>query len=72
MSLIYSMLMSVDGYVEHEHGRFGFAQPDEKVYAYINQAGGPSFHVPFFFPALMLRVPVLAFCARAGTMLPIG
>ena len=57
MSLIYSMLMSVDGYVEDEHGRFGFAQPDEGVHAYINQAGGPSFHVPFFFPALMLRVP---------------
>ena len=57
MSLNYSMLMSVDGYVEDEHGRFGFAQPDEGVHAYINQAGGPSFHVPFFFPALMLRVP---------------
>jgi hypothetical protein len=37
MSLIYSMLMSVDGYVEDEHGRFGFAQPDEEVHAYINQ-----------------------------------
>ena len=57
MSLIYSMLMSVDGYVEDEHGRFGFAQSDEEVHSYINQAGGPSFHVPFFFPALMLRVP---------------
>jgi hypothetical protein len=56
MSLIYSMLMSVDGYVEDEHGRLGFAQPDEEVHAY-NQAGGPSFHAPFFFPALMLRVP---------------
>jgi len=42
MSLIYSMLMSVDGYVEDEHGRFGFAQPDEEVHAYINQAGAPS------------------------------
>src|SRR6266481_1497304 len=36
-SLIYSMLMSVDGYVEDEHGRFGFAQPDEEVHASINQ-----------------------------------
>lgn len=35
--LIYSMLMSVDGYLEDEHGRFGFAQPDEEVHAYINQ-----------------------------------
>ena len=37
MSLIYSMLMSVDGYVEDEHGRFAFAVPDEEVHAYINQ-----------------------------------
>jgi len=40
MSLIYSMLMSADGSVEDEHGRLGWAQPDEEVYAYINQAGG--------------------------------
>ena len=37
MSLIYSMLMSVDGYVEDEHGRFDFAAPDEEVFSYINQ-----------------------------------
>ncbi len=37
MSLIYSMLMSVDGYVEDEHGRFDFAAPDEEVNPYINQ-----------------------------------
>src|SRR5215472_14840020 len=35
--LIYSMLMSVDGYVEDEHGRFDFAVPDEEVFSYINQ-----------------------------------
>jgi len=37
MSLIYSMLMSVDGHVEDEHGRFDFAAPDEEVNPYINQ-----------------------------------
>jgi dihydrofolate reductase len=37
MSLIYSMLMSVDGYVEDEHRRFDFAAPDEEVNPYINQ-----------------------------------
>ena len=37
MSLIYSMHMSVDGYVEDEHGRFDFAQPDEEEFSYINQ-----------------------------------
>ena len=37
MSLIYSMLMSVDGYLEDEHGRFDWAAPDEEVHSYINQ-----------------------------------
>ena len=37
MSLIYSMLLSVDGYVEDEHGRFDWAAPDEEVFSYINQ-----------------------------------
>jgi dihydrofolate reductase len=29
--------MSVDGYVEDEHGRFGFLQPDEELSSYVNQ-----------------------------------
>ena len=37
VSLIYSMLMFVDGYVEDEHGRFSLAVPDEEVNTYINQ-----------------------------------
>ena len=37
MSLIYPMNMSVDGYVEDEHGRFDFGAPDEEVNPYINQ-----------------------------------
>jgi len=35
MSLIYSMLMSVDSYLEDEHGRFGRVAPDEEVHTYI-------------------------------------
>ncbi len=35
--LIYSMIMSLDGYVEDEHGRFDWAAPDEEVHAYVNQ-----------------------------------
>jgi dihydrofolate reductase len=36
--LIYSMLMSLDGYVEDEQGRFGWGAPeDEEVHSYINQ-----------------------------------
>jgi dihydrofolate reductase len=36
--LIYSMLMSLDGYVEDEQGRFGWGAPEnEEVHSYINQ-----------------------------------
>ncbi len=36
--LIYSMLMSLDGYVEDDQGRFGWGAPeDEEVHSYINQ-----------------------------------
>lgn len=36
--LIYSLIMSLDGYVEDEHGRFGWGAPhDEEVHAYIDQ-----------------------------------
>jgi dihydrofolate reductase len=35
--LIYSMLMSLDGYIEDEHGRFGWGAPgDAELHAYIN------------------------------------
>jgi dihydrofolate reductase len=36
--LIYSMLMSLDGYTEDEHGGFGWGAPeDEEVHSYINE-----------------------------------
>src|SRR5688572_8386575 len=36
--LIYSMIQSLDGYVEDEHGDFGWGAPDdEAVHAYINE-----------------------------------
>jgi hypothetical protein len=36
--LIYSMLLTLDGYVEDEQGRFGWGAPeDEEVHSYINQ-----------------------------------
>jgi len=34
--LIYSAIMSIDGYIEDEAGRFGWAEPDEEVHSYIN------------------------------------
>jgi dihydrofolate reductase len=36
--LVYSMLTSLDGYTEDEHGRFGWGPPeDEEVHSYINE-----------------------------------
>jgi dihydrofolate reductase len=37
--LIYSMIMSLDGYTEDEHGQFGWGAPDEAVFSYINELG---------------------------------
>jgi dihydrofolate reductase len=35
--LIYSMLMSLDGYIEDEHGAFGWAAPDEEVFTHATE-----------------------------------
>ncbi len=35
--LIYSMLMSLDGYTQDEQGNFDWAMPDEAVHTYINE-----------------------------------
>jgi dihydrofolate reductase len=35
-NLIYSMLVSLDGYVEEADGNFDWAQPDEQVFTFIN------------------------------------
>jgi dihydrofolate reductase len=34
--LIYPALMSLDGYVADEDGRFDWAEPDEEVHTYVN------------------------------------
>ena len=34
--LIYSVLMSLDGYVADEDGNFDWAEPDEEVHAFVN------------------------------------
>ena len=37
-TLIYSMLLSLDGYIEDEHGDFGWGAPeDEEVHSYVNE-----------------------------------
>jgi dihydrofolate reductase len=35
-SLLYSALMSLDGFVADEHGRWDWAVPDEEVHAFVN------------------------------------
>ncbi len=35
--LIYSMLMSLDGYIADRNGRFDWAEPDEEVHTFVNQ-----------------------------------
>lgn len=40
-SLIYSMLMSLDGYVADTIGKFTWAEPDEEVHTFFNQLERP-------------------------------
>jgi dihydrofolate reductase len=40
-TLIYSAIMSLDGYVADENGNFGWAAPDEEVHAFINELERP-------------------------------
>jgi dihydrofolate reductase len=35
--LIYSAIVSLDGYVADEDGRFDWAEPDEEVHAFVNE-----------------------------------
>ena len=39
--LIYSAIMSLDGYIADEHGNFDWAEPDEEVHAFINDLERP-------------------------------
>jgi dihydrofolate reductase len=39
--LIYSALMSLDGYVADEDGKFDWAEPDEEVHTFINDLERP-------------------------------
>jgi dihydrofolate reductase len=39
--LIYSAIASLDGYVEDEHGKFDWAEPDEAVHAFVNDLERP-------------------------------
>jgi hypothetical protein len=38
--LIYSTIMSLDGYIADADGRFEWAAPDEEVHAFVNELYG--------------------------------
>jgi dihydrofolate reductase len=39
--LIYSAITSLDGYIEDEDGNFDWAEPDEEVFAFVNELERP-------------------------------
>ncbi len=39
--LIYMAIASLDGYIEDEHGTFGWAAPDDEVHAFFNDRTRP-------------------------------
>jgi dihydrofolate reductase len=39
--LIYSGIMSLDGYIADENGNFDWAEPDEEVHAFVNDLERP-------------------------------
>ena len=39
--LIYSAITSLDGYIEDENGNFDWAEPDEEVFAFVNELERP-------------------------------
>jgi dihydrofolate reductase len=39
--LIYLMLMSLDGYIADEDGKFDWAEPDEQVHTFVNDLARP-------------------------------
>ena len=40
--LIYSAIMSLDGYIEEDEGKFDWAEPDEEVHSFINKLERPA------------------------------
>ncbi len=40
--LTYTVITSLDGYVEDENGNFDWAEPDEEVHAFVNDAERPA------------------------------
>ena len=40
-NLIYMMIASLDGYIEDESGKFGWAEPDEEVHTFVNELERP-------------------------------
>jgi dihydrofolate reductase len=41
VKLIYAAITSLDGYIEDESGKFGWARPDDEVHAFVNNLERP-------------------------------
>jgi dihydrofolate reductase len=40
--LMYTAITSLDGYIEDAGGKFGWAEPDEEVHAFVNDLARPA------------------------------
>ena len=66
--LIYSVITSLDGYIEDKNGRFDWAQPDAEVHTFVNDLERPV--RTYLFGRRMYEVMVFWETAHTQTDLP--
>jgi len=68
--LIYSMLMSLDGYIADEAGNFDWAEPDEEVHRFVKRPRTADRHLPHRYHHLVAIAPAAA--VRMSQAMDIG
>jgi len=53
--LIYTVLVSLDGYIAEANGKFDWAEPDEEVHSFINELERPVGTYLFSMAAACMR-----------------